>query len=85
MYKLERAKEVIKENYSSYDYGIFNSRNLVGDYMVNIYEDEDGLSIDACPNWAYFEVFGLTNQEFEELKKYYYSLRDEEEDEEEDE
>lgn len=80
MYKLERAKEVIKENYDGYDCGIFNSRNLVGDYMVNIYEDEDGLSIDACLNRGYFEVFGLTNQEFEELKKYYYSLRDEEED-----
>lgn len=50
--------------------------------MSTIY-DEDGLTIDVCYRYSYFEVFGLTDEEFEELKKFYVYLRYSQEDEEE--
>lgn len=73
MSNLEKAKEIVKKYYRVANCGIFNSRNLVGDEMATIYEDED-LIIDVCYRWSYFEVFGLSNAEFEELEKYYDSL-----------
>lgn len=74
MSKLEKAKKVIKENISDANCGIFNCRNFVGDLMTNIY-DEDGLCIDICYGYAYFEVFGLSVDEFAELETYYDELR----------
>lgn len=73
MDKLEIAKKIIKEHYNEANCGIFDCRNLVGDTMTNIY-DENGLSIDICYGWAYFEVFGLTNEEFTKLEIYYEKL-----------
>lgn len=75
MNNLEKAKEVIKEHYEEADCSIFNTRNWSGDIMTTIY-DEDGLTIDICYNWGYFEVFGLSEDEFKELSVYYYSLED---------
>lgn len=74
--KLEIAKNIIKENYKNAQCGIFDCRNLVGDSTVTIY-DEDGLQIDICYHWSYFEVFGLTDDEFKELEKYYDGLEKE--------
>ena len=68
--KLEKAKEIIKDLYEMADCGIFNSRNIVGDKMINIY-DWGGLIIDICVEYLYFEVFGLSDEEFKELKEYY--------------
>ena len=74
MSNLEIAKGIIKEYYSFAKCGIFNTRNLVGDdEMGRIYKSE-GLTIDICYSYAYFEVFGLSNTEFRELEKYYDSL-----------
>ena len=73
MSKLEIAKKVIAENIDDAKCGIFDTRNIVGDFMENIYESED-LIIDICYGWAYFEVFGLTDSEFAELEKYYETL-----------
>jgi len=73
MTKLEKAKEIIKEHYKEGDCGIYNSQNIVGDWMTNIYNN-DGLCIDICYGYSYFEVFGLSNKEFAELAKYYSEL-----------
>ena len=32
----------------------------------------DGLKIDICRLWKYFEVFGLSDDEFKELEKFYH-------------
>lgn len=72
MNKLEKAKEIIEENYNSADCGIYNARNLGNDLMYDIY-DEDGLTIYICYSYRYFEVFGLTEEEFEQLENYYYN------------
>ena len=77
MTKLDIAKKIIKENYKDADCGIFDSRNIVGDWTTNIYND-NGLTIDVCYEWSYFEVFGLSDDEFNELEKFYYSLDKEE-------
>lgn len=79
MSNLEKSKEVIKTNYMNARHGIFDSRNIVGDEMETIYEDE-GLTIDICYYYEYFEVFGLSDEEFEELATYYYSLKESEAD-----
>lgn len=73
MNKLRKAKEIIKENFKWGDCGLFSSRNLLGDPMVNLY-DKNGLTVDICYFYGYFEVFGLTNDEFDELVDYYGQL-----------
>ena len=73
MNKLEKAKEIIKEYYKEGNCGIYDSRNIVGDWMINIYND-NGLAIDICYGWSYFEVFGLSDEEFTELEEYYNKL-----------
>ena len=73
MTKLEKAKEIITKNYSEGDCGIFDSRNIIGDWMTTIYNDGE-LTIDICYSWNYFEVFGLSDEEFDELARYYSKL-----------
>lgn len=74
MNKLEIAKEVIKRNFEQGECGLFDSRNLIGDPMTTIY-NHDGLTIDICYYYEYFEVFGLTKEEFKELCSFYEELK----------
>ena len=74
MNKLEKAKEIIIENFSDGCCSIFNTQNNAGDWMTSIYND-NGLAIDICYQYAYFEVFGLSDDEFDELEKFYNILR----------
>ena len=67
--KLDIAKRIIKEYYDEASCGIYASRNIVGDPMNSIYNDGD-----ICYHWSYFEVFGLSNDDFTELQKFYNSL-----------
>jgi hypothetical protein len=73
MTNLEKAKKIIRENFSQAECGIYNTHNVSGDLMGTIY-DENGLRIDICVYYGYFEVFGLTDEEFEELERFYNSL-----------
>ena len=68
--KLGTAKRNVDKYIKVADCGIFRTRNLVGDPMITVYEDE-GLQIDLCFTYSYLEVFGLTESEFRELEKYY--------------
>lgn len=77
MSNLEKAKAVVKAYYRFAYCGIFDTRNIVGDETLTIYEG-NGLTIDICFNYSYFEVFGLSDVEFEELEKYYDSLKENE-------
>lgn len=76
MNKLDKAKKIIKDNISSAEHGIFSNRNWCGDDMNTLYDDDD-LIIDICYYWEYFEVFGLTAEEFSELEDYYEKLLNE--------
>lgn len=68
--KIETAKRIIKDHFKEAECGIFDSRNIAGDPMNTIYDDGN-LQIDICYYWEYFEVFGLSNEEFKELKRFY--------------
>lgn len=74
--KLEFVKYIISKNIKSARCGIFSTRNLVGDEMTTLYRDND-IQIDICYHWEYFEVFGLSENEFEVLAAYYEYLVDE--------
>lgn len=65
-----RVNEVIKFLKKRHPDGVqmFDTRNIVGDYMINIY-DEDGVTIDYAPKWEYIEVFGLEREEYAEVYK----------------
>ena len=67
-------KTIIKRNWKDAEYGIFDCRNWTGDPMEMLYEDDE-LCIDICRHYGYFEVLGLSTDEFEELEKYYHELR----------
>lgn len=45
----------------------FNSRNVVGDTMTEVYRD-GGITVDFCMDYDYIEIFGLTYEEFNSLK-----------------
>lgn len=70
MNKLNMAKRIIKAHIKDARCGIFDERNWVGDPMTCVYNNE-GLEIDICYEHEYFEVFGLTDKEFQKLKSFY--------------
>lgn len=74
MTHLEIAKKIIKENFYNANCGIFNTRNMAKDNMSLLYR-KNNVSIWICYYWAYFEVFGLSQNEFKELKKFYEELK----------
>ena len=70
---LDIAKKIIKEHYRDYDCGIFNTPKIVGDPMATIYKD-NSIEILGCDYYCYFEVFGLSKDDFNRLEEYYDSL-----------
>lgn len=70
---IEKVKEVIKNNIEDALFGIFDCRNIAGDKMETIY-DNNGIRIEICYRYGYFEVFGLTCSEFEEIDAFYKHL-----------
>ena len=70
MSRLDRAKEIIARNIRKAEHGIYNARNIGNDTMETLYKDDE-IQIDICNYWEYFEVFGLTEDEFETLSIYY--------------
>lgn len=74
--KLEIAKQIIKENYNVASCGIFDCRGWAGDTMYALYDDGE-LRIDICYYWSYFEVFGLSHNDFAELERFYNTLSEE--------
>lgn len=71
--KLDIAKKIIRKNINYARCGIFDTRNVLGDPMESLYCD-NGLQIDICFRYEYFEVFGLNGTEFSELKSFYKKL-----------
>lgn len=71
--ELEKVKDLIKENIDCGDLGLYRTRNVVGDVMSNIYKGEY-ITLDICYGYSYFEVFGLTEVEWEDLQKFYVKI-----------
>lgn len=74
--ELEKVKEIIRKNFCFGDCGIYNTRNIVGDFMSNIFIGKY-FKVDLCFYYSYFEIFGTNENEFNELKKYYGKLEEE--------
>lgn len=71
----ERVQKLIdyleKENLVTTDNNQwFDSRNIVGDYTEEVYH-KNGITVDYCEDYGYFEVFGLSDEEFTSLEKYF--------------
>ena len=79
--KPEPAYERVKKFFvctlheTPYAAGIYNTRNLVGDEMKTVASWKDGLQIDYAVDWDYYEVFGLSTEDFERLKKWYEKVQ----------
>lgn len=71
--RIDKVKNVIRNRYSDAMCGLFFTPNWAGDPMSTIRE-EDGVTIDICYEYEYFEVFGLTEEEENELLAFYNSL-----------
>ena len=71
--RLDKVKNVIASRYSDAMCGLFFTQNWAGDHMSTIWA-EDGVTIDICYDYEYFEVFGLTEEEENELLAFYNSL-----------
>lgn len=64
MNKIDKLKKFLKENYEGTQ--AFDTRNLVGDEMQTVYEEE-GITVDYCYYYDYIEIFGTTKEEFKSL------------------
>lgn len=71
----KKVKEIIAEFFERAECGIFNTKNIVNDRMFNIFRGKY-FKVDICLEYAYFEVFGTTPTEFDELKGYYERIRE---------
>lgn len=47
--------------------GVFDTKGIAGDRMYSVYA-RDNINIDACYDWGYIEVFGMTDEEFAEFR-----------------
>lgn len=71
---LQIAMNVIYKYINFGDCGLYDNHNCVGDAMRTIYED-DNITIMLCERHNYFEVFGLTDEDFDKLHDFYNDLR----------
>lgn len=67
---MEELKKIIKDNIRDADCGIFFSRNLVGDPMTPVYIGGK-YTVYICYPYNYFEIFGLSKGQQEELEDFY--------------
>ncbi len=74
--EFKNIKELIQLFYNQARCGLYDTRNIVGDTMINIYTG-DFFQLDICLNYSYFEVFGTTADEFAKLEKLYQKLGEE--------
>lgn len=72
--EIEEIKDFIAWHYDDARCGLYNSRNTMGDPMHTIFQGEY-FTLDISWKWEYFEVFGTNNEEFQELERFYKSLR----------
>lgn len=72
MNKIDKLKKFLQENYPNGQ--AFNTKNIVGDSMVTVY-NEDEIIVDYCYYYSYIEIFGLTDEEFEDLIDKYGCLK----------
>lgn len=65
-----RIENLIKFLKNQFKDGIqmFNTPSLVGDFRFTIYE-EDGIEVLFAPHYDYIEIYGISDEEFEQVMK----------------
>ena len=71
----DRLMKVIADNVHLASCGIYFTRNIAGDPMNTIF-CEDGVMVDICIPYEYFEVFGLTENEQNIIEDFYDTIAD---------
>ena len=71
--EFELVKKILEDNIVNAHCGIFDTRNIAGDEMFNIFNGKY-FTVDICYFYSYYEVFGTHKNEFKELEKYYNKL-----------
>lgn len=71
--EFKKVKQIIKNLYPQARCGIFNTHNWCGDLTINIFSGEY-FKVDICYECEYFEVFGTTDKEWNELERLYEEL-----------
>ena len=66
--RLFRLTECLRGILDDWNNQFFNTPNTAGDQMTEVY-DNDGIKC-LHSGYGYFEVFGLTDDEFDGLKKW---------------
>lgn len=64
MSDITRLKRFLQKNYPNIQ--AFNTRDMARDFILQVY-NKDGIIVDYAPHWDYIEIFGLTDEEFENL------------------
>ena len=65
--RLIKLKKFLKEKFKE-KIQAFDTRSTVGDSVETIY-NEDGITVDYSYYYGYIEIFGLTDEEYQELEK----------------
>lgn len=74
--EFQKVKDTMREHIDDARYGRYFTRNVVGDSIQTVYIGKI-FTVDICRYYGYFEVFGCTRREEEELIGYYSVLRKE--------
>lgn len=71
---LEEIKAVILANIADAPFGIYNDYRPTGDDTYRLFE-HGGVIVNIHYAYEYFEVLGLSDDVFDEIKKYYDNIR----------
>lgn len=70
--RVKKAIDFLKSCGATMYDGIYDTRNIAGDLMETIY-NQDGIVIDDALEWGYIEVFGTTPEEFKDIENALYT------------
>lgn len=70
---ITKIKKILKKNILNGCYGIFDCRGWTPDPKCTLFK-ENGIIVDICRGYEYFEILGLTNKEFKLVADYYQKL-----------
>ena len=65
--RIENLIVFLKENFEK-GIQMFDTPNIVGDLMLRIYKKDD-ITVLFAPGYNYIEIFGISDEEFERVKK----------------
>ena len=70
---MNKVKEIIRNYYSDSD-GHLSAHNAPGDPILEVYVDDE-TTVGVCYRYSHFEIFGLTEDEEDEVFAYYEALQ----------